>query len=212
MWRELTGDPENLQGCLLAHTMGLGKTMQVITVLVTIAEAAGSPNESVRSQVPKALRQSHTLILCPPSLVENWYEEFLTWAPRPATDNVGKVRKITSTVGLTKRISSIEAWSNETGVLLLGFTTFRDLITNRTKQLSESKHRFVVDALLEKPTLVVADEAHMIKNLKSQLNKAMNRVRTRSRIALTGSPLENNIEEYYALIDWIAPNYLGAHI
>ena len=212
MWRELTGDSENLQGCLLAHTMGLGKTMQVITVLVTIAEAAESPNKNIRRQVPKALRQSRTLILCPPSLVENWYEEFLTWAPSPTTDNIGRVRKITSAVEMTTRVSRIEAWSNETGVLLLGFTTFRDLITNRGNHLSEAKHRSVVDALLVKPTLVVADEAHTAKNLKSQLNIAINRVRTKSRIALTGSPLANNIEEYYALIDWIAPNYLGDHI
>ena len=212
MWRELTGDHENLEGCLLAHTMGLGKTMQVITVLVTIAEAAKSLNNNIRSQVPKALHRSQTLVLCPPSLVENWYEEFLTWAPSPVNNNVGKIRRITSALGLTVRVSSIEAWSKESGVLLLGFTTFRDLVYNRGKHLSEDKHQLVKDALLEKPTLVVADEAHTAKNLSSLLNKAINQVKTKSRIALTGSPLANNIEEYYTLIDWIAPNYLGDHI
>ena len=122
MWRELTGDHKNLQGCLLAHTMGLGKTMQVIAVLVTIAEAAQSPNENIRSQVPKALHKSQTMVLCPPSLVENWYEEFLTWAPSPIDDNVGKIRCITSGISLNERVLSIKAWNNDSGILLLGFT------------------------------------------------------------------------------------------
>ncbi|KAL8824423.1 MAG: hypothetical protein Q9191_005064 [Dirinaria sp. TL-2023a] len=212
MWRELTGDHENLQGCLLAHTMGLGKTMQVITVLVTIAEAAQSLNENIRNQVPKVLHKSQTMVLCPPSLVENWYEEFLTWAPNPIDDNVGKIRCITSAISLPQRVLSIKAWSNESGILLLGFTIFRDLIYNRGNQLNDADHRLVKRGLLEKPTLVVADEAHTAKNLNSQLNKVMKQVKAKSRIALTGSPLANNIEEYYALIDWITPNYLGDHI
>ena len=53
MWREITGDHEDLQGCLLAQTMGLGKTIQVIALLVAISDAANSPNEGIRSQVSK---------------------------------------------------------------------------------------------------------------------------------------------------------------
>lgn len=38
---------------------------------------------------------------------------------------------------------------------------------------------------------------------------ALNQIKTKSRIALTGSPLNNNLQEYYTLVDWIAPGYLG---
>lgn len=212
LWRELTGDHENMQGCLLAHTMGLGKTMQVITVLVTIAEAAKSPDQKTWAQVPEPLRKSQTMILCPPSLIDNWYDEFLMWTPSPINDSIGEIRKVTSGESLDTRISDIEAWSQEGGILLIGFTSFRELIHNNFRKLDPEHHQLVKRALLEKPTLVVADEAHTAKNLATLLSKAMNQVHTRSRIALTGSPLANNVEEYYALIDWIAPNYLGDHI
>ena len=61
----------------------------VITLLVTIAEAGKSSNKKVSSQVPPSLKKSQTLVLCPPSLLDNWYEEFLMWAPDPWTDNIG---------------------------------------------------------------------------------------------------------------------------
>ena len=51
MWREITADNNDLQGCLLAQTMGLGKTIQVIALLVAISDAANSQEENIRSQV-----------------------------------------------------------------------------------------------------------------------------------------------------------------
>lgn len=212
MWRALTTNPQKLQGCLLAHTMGLGKTMQVITILVTIAEAAMSADASLRNQVPESLRTSQTLVLCPPSLVENWYEEFVMWAPEPVENNVGRIRKVTAEDNLHLRIKNIKAWTKDGGVLLMGFNTFRYLVGNIGNRLSEKDHGIVLLSLLQKPNLVVADEAHTVKNLKSKLNLAMNRFKSTSRIGLTGSPLANNLDEYYALIDWIAPGYLGDHV
>ena len=214
MWREITADPDDLQGCLLAQTMGLGKTMQVITLLVTIAEAAKSSNENLRNQVPPKLRASQTLILCPPALIENWWEEFLMWTPMPTSKNVGEIRKVTTTLKHKERLWEIQAWMDEGGVLLMGFNTFRTYIENKAKKsggnpLDEEQHAMVQEALLRKSAIVVADEAHALKNAGSGINGAMSRIETKSRVALTGSPLMNNLGEYYSLIDWIAPNYLG---
>ena len=221
MWRELTADHKKLQGCLLSHTMGLGKTMQVITLLVTIAEAAKSTNEKISSQVPPILRKSQTLVLCPPALLENWYEEFLMWAPDPFAENVGAIRNVTSAMKLEERIDEIDRWREDGGVLLLGYSTFRSMVgdhSNKSGQSStnaekkESDHQRMTQTLLETPNLVVADEAHTFKGFHSHLNKAMKRINTTGRVALTGSPLSNNLDEYYAVIDWIAPKYLGDHI
>lgn len=214
MWREVVTDH---QGCLLAQTMGLGKTMQVITLLVTIAEAATSPDKNISDQVPKDLYKSRTLILCPPALVENWWEEFVMWTPSTSIDKLGAVRKVTATIKLQERLQVIEAWMDDGGVLLLGFNSFRDLIFNRinkigNKLLDTDQHKVVEDALLNGPNLIVADEAHCAKGLSTGINKAINRLKSMNRIALTGSPLANNLEEYHSLIDWIAPNYLGTRI
>ena len=79
MWKELTTNHHDLQGCLLSHTMGLGKTMQVITLILTMAEAAKSSNDRISRQIPPALQKSQSLILCPPSLLDNWHDEFDIW-------------------------------------------------------------------------------------------------------------------------------------
>lgn len=214
MWREVIADH---QGCLLAQTMGLGKTMQVITLLVTIAEAAKSNEGNIRAQVPEDLWKSRTLILCPPALIENWWDEFLMWTPLPLKDNIGELRKVTPALKITERLWEIQAWKEEGGVLLLGFHTFRDMVQNKVKttgrkMLDDEQHGMVTEALLKWPNLIVADEAHLAKTAGSGINVTLNSIKSMTRIALTGSPLANNLEEYHSLINWIAPGYLGTSV
>ena len=217
MWRELTSDIDDLQGCLLAHTMGLGKTMQVISLLVTLAEATKSSNRNIRDQVPKPLKEKSTLVLCPPALIGNWFDEFLTWCPHPLSSNVGDVRKVTSDLKVEQRLYEITQWAERGGVLILGYTTFRDLVDHKEKMvkrpgpspLNQEQHERVLVALLERPSIIVADEAHFFKSRSTAIGSAMKRFSSRSRIALTGSPLANNLGEYYSIIDWISPGYLG---
>ena len=58
--------------------------------------------------------------------------------------------------------------------------------------------------------VVVLDEAHlMLKNNKSEISKALGALQTKRRIALTGTPLQNNLKEFYQIADWIKPGCLG---
>ncbi|OJJ48875.1 hypothetical protein ASPZODRAFT_111102, partial [Penicilliopsis zonata CBS 506.65] len=200
MWRELIQDTKQ-QGCLLAHTMGLGKTMQVISLLITIALAASSDSEEIREQVPESLRKSKTLILCPPSLIENWYEEFIKWTPPELHGILGPIRKIKTIDKKDTRIQEIFDWADEGGVLIMGYEMFRTWANHPDKDVSAS--------LLDDPKIIVADEAHKIKNPASSLSVAVSKLLSKSRIALTGSPLANNLMDYYRMVDWIAPGYLG---
>ncbi|KAI4213756.1 MAG: hypothetical protein LQ351_003722 [Letrouitia transgressa] len=211
IWREIIQDPSN-EGCLLAQTMGLGKTMQVISFLVTLAEAAKSANEKIRRQIPERLRDSRALVLCPPALVENWFEEFLMWAPQPMTENIGHIWKINANTTLDERIEYLDEWSDSDrgGILVLGYSLFRDLLKNLNSRLDEDQHGKVTEAILKRPEIVVADEAHVMKNMENEAYQFLQQIRTRSRIALTGSPLSNKLSEYYALIEWVAPGYLGS--
>ncbi|KAI4098571.1 MAG: hypothetical protein L6R37_006420 [Teloschistes peruensis] len=217
LWREIIEDHASQQGALLAQTMGLGKTMQVISFLLTVAIAAKSPNENIRDQIPPRLRESKTIIVCPPALVENWEEEFFHWAPDDLKDTIGDIRTVSSAMDLPLRLRTISDWGDEGGVLVIGSSILRELISNTRKQgksqapLDEEQHSLVKDVILKGPNIAVVDEAHTAKNPTSQLNKTLGQFRTRSRIALTGSPLSNNLTEFYALIEWIAPGYLGAH-
>lgn len=187
------------QGCLLAHTMGLGKTMQVITLLLAIAEAANSDDPTISSQIPKKLRKSKTLIVCPASLVNNWLDELLFWTPDG--HKLGEFFKIEASIPEEMRYAHILSWNRQGGVLIIGYHLFKSLFEDQE----------VTEILTDGPNLVVADEAHEMRNPKSKLHIAAANFETESRIALTGTPLANNVREYYSMINWIAPNYLSQH-
>lgn len=57
--------------------------------------------------------------------------------------------------------------------------------------------------------LIVADEAHEIKNEKSKIGHLLGQIEKGSRIATTGSPLSNHLKEYWAMMHWIHPGFLG---
>jgi SNF2 family DNA or RNA helicase len=189
MWNQVVVHSKVRQGCLLAHTMGLGKTMQVITLLVVIAESSRSPDEGVRSQIPENLREGKTLILCPPSLLNNWEEEIHLWAPNGV---LGPVNKLDGLTTGAFRKATVRAWAKNGGVLIIGYSLFSSLMLNS-----------------ETPSLVVGDEAHYMKNPASQRHQATANFKTMNRIAMTGSPLTNNVMDYYSMINWVAPNYLA---
>lgn len=208
MWREIVEDPKQ-QGCLLAHTMGLGKTMQVIALLYTIAQCGKSGDPAIRNQVPESLRRIRALVLCPPSLVNNWFDELHMWVPDHST--IGPVWVMPSTA--QGRLRTIGRWMVSGGVLLIGYEMFRDLIapksTKKSSKYTDEDRKQLEDHLLNGPNVIIADEAHKLKNTKSKIGNVAQRFKTLSRIALTGSPLNNHLEEYHTMIDWIAPGYLG---
>lgn len=163
------------------------------------------------SQVPKPLRKSRTLVLCPPGLVGNWIDELLTWDPG---NILGHFRQLNSSVRLQERLQHITQWYEDGGVLVVGYEMFRALIQNKATKsrgaaLDEKVHARVKMELLEGPNIIIADEAHKLKNAKASITTVANQFKSSSRIALTGSPLANNVEEYHTMIDWVAPNYLG---
>lgn len=215
MWSQIVSKDSASQGCLLAHTMGLGKTMQVITLLVAIAEAACSEDLSVSSQIPERLKRSRTLILSPPGLMDNWMDELLTWVPEEDVGpKIGRLRKVDSNLKFEERLAEIDMWYNNGGILLLGFEMFRNILNmgpkeDKRSRMDQATFEIVEEQLLEGPNIIVADEAHRLRNVNSALTIAASRFKSTSRIALTGSPLSNNVEEYHSMIEWIAPNYLG---
>ncbi|KIW97143.1 uncharacterized protein Z519_02535 [Cladophialophora bantiana CBS 173.52] len=206
MWREIIEDP-NHHGCILAHTMGLGKTMQVVSLLVTISLCIQSDDHNVRNHIPPHLQENKTLILCPPSLLNNWEDELLMWTPDPAI--LGIIHKADSS-RKQDNIRAITAWSKQGGVLLMGYERFRQSVMDSISAKDKGTVLLSLEEiLLNEPSLVIADEAHMLKNAKSKISQIAKRIKTKSRIALSGSPLNNHLEEYHTMVDWIAPGYLG---
>ncbi|KAJ5795057.1 SNF2 family helicase/ATPase [Penicillium paradoxum] len=212
MFREIV-DNQGPEGCLLAHTMGLGKTMQVISLLTTISIAGASQNPDIRDQIPENLRQSKTLILCPAALIDNWRNELAMWSPE--NHNLGKVHSIPGKTTLgpgTTRDDIIRTWKNQGGILLMSYNIFRNLAGEfKGKHPAQaSAHETVKNWLLNSPSIVVADEAQMLRNHGSQIAATTSHFRTQKRIALTGTPISNGLKDYFWMVDWVAPKYLGS--
>lgn len=60
------------------------------------------------------------------------------------------------------------------------------------------------------PDIVILDEAQRIKNWKAKISQNIKRIRSPYALVLTGTPLENNIEELYSLVQYIDPFQLGS--
>lgn len=180
-------------GCILAHTMGLGKTLQVIAFLY-----------SAMRSVDLGLRTS--LIVTPVSVLHNWRKEFLKWGP----SELKPLRLfMLEDVSRERRAELLAKWKRKGGVFLMSYAAFRNLSFGkhvRDRQIASN----ISLALQDGPDILVCDEAHMIKNTRADTTQALKQVKCQRRIALTGSPLQNNLMEYYCMVDFVREGFLGS--
>lgn len=123
-----------------------------------------------------------TLVVCPASLLGNWEREIKRFAPGESVRRYHGARR------------SLDQLAG-------GFV----LTTYGTMRLDQARLGEVTWGL------VVADEAQHVKNAHSAGAKALRTIPARSRVALTGTPVENNLSELWAILDWTTPGLLGSH-
>lgn len=133
------------------------------------------------------------------------------WTPKDHA--LGPIRKVAPSDPLERRMATVQSWDAEGGILILSYHLFRNWVAPELKKNSKTAPEMqfptkLKDQLLKGPRIIVADEAHQMKNKDSQLAQAAAMLESKSRIALTGSPLANNLMDYYAMVNWISPKYL----
>lgn len=115
MYDCVTGNKGDFKGCIMADEMGLGKTLQCITLLWTLLRQ----NPECKPTINKAI------IVCPSSLVKNWYNEFSKWLGSRvhalALDNNSK----TETTKLLEQFMASQSQRSGPPVLILSYETFR---------------------------------------------------------------------------------------
>lgn len=188
LYRATTGmiDPK-ANGCIMADEMGLGKTLQCIALMWTLIKQ--SPDAG-KSTIQKCV------IACPSSLVRNWANELIKWLGPDAIHPFAIDGKATK----EELIQQIRQWSIASGrsvvrpVLIVSYETLR---------------LYVEEFGQTQIGLLLCDEGHRLKNGESQTFTALNGLNVQRRVILSGTPIQNDLSEYFALLNFANPNYLG---
>ena len=182
-------------GVVLAHSMGLGKTVQTISIISSF----------LKLPQPKS---GKVLIVVPVNTIYNWLDEFNKWDPEETRSPKYRVFNLREITNRSDKPECIIEWRmcQEPSILIIGYEAFRAFCLPNQKSSQVNK---TIQSALQSSDLVVCDEAHRIKDDKSRLNEALKNVKTSRRLGLTGYPLQNSLAEYFVLIDWVRPNFLG---
>uniref|UniRef100_A0A8C9TSG7 DNA helicase n=1 Tax=Scleropages formosus TaxID=113540 RepID=A0A8C9TSG7_SCLFO len=183
-------------GCILAHCMGLGKTLQVVTFLHTML-------------LCKSMNFRTALVVCPLNTVLNWVSEFEKWQEGMSPEEHLKVCKL-ATLKPKQRAQALQCWQKNGGIMIIGYEMYRNLSLGWKVENELLKETFYKTLVNPGPDFVVCDEGHILKNEASLITKAMSCIRTKRRIVLTGTPLQNNLTEYHCMVNFIKENLLGS--
>ncbi|XP_062842889.1 helicase ARIP4 [Trichomycterus rosablanca] len=216
-------------GCVLAHSMGLGKTLQVISFIDVLLRHTGART---------------VLSIVPVNTLQNWLAEFNLWLPAaeslPPDNDPAVVAPRTFRVHILNdehkttvaRAKVVQEWNRDGGVLLMGYEMYRLLslkksfVSSRKRKSKKPAGPIIIDLdeedrqqeLMEDiekaisrpgPDVVICDEGHRIKNCHGSTSQALKNIRSRRRVVLTGYPLQNNLIEYWCMVDFVRPDFLG---
>lgn len=186
---------EEGSGCILAHCMGLGKTLSLIAFIHTVL---------VNSKKTKV----HTcMVVAPLNTILNWQYEFEMW--QEFTKKEVDVYELSSVKQNVDRAAVLKNWQSSGGVVIIGYDMFRNL-TQGSHCKSKNQKKIFTETLVDPgPDIIVCDEGHILKNDQSAISKAMNKIKSFRRVVLTGTPLQNNLMEYHCMVSFVKPNLLG---
>ncbi|XP_074077630.1 DNA repair and recombination protein RAD54-like isoform X2 [Macrotis lagotis] len=171
-------------GCIMADEMGLGKTLQCITLMWTLLRQSPEGKPEIDKVV----------VVSPSSLVRNWSNEVHKWLG-------GRVQPLAIDGGSKEEIDQkLASFMNQRGsrvpspILIISYETFR--------LHAEALQRGSVG-------LVICDEGHRLKNSENQTYQALNSLNTSRRVLISGTPIQNDLLEYFSLVHFVNSGILG---
>ena len=164
----------------LCDDMGLGKTIQTLVAIFLSTQSC-----SFGSTHP-------SLIVCPATLVGHWENEILVHFKK----NLLPIVYTGSVVERRRKRKGLQSGTLPTGTVLV---TSYDVLRNDTELFSSFQFDYCV-----------LDEGHLIKNAKTKISQAVRQIQSKHRLLLSGTPIQNNVLELWALFDFLMPGFLGS--
>ncbi|XP_022910598.2 DNA repair and recombination protein RAD54-like [Onthophagus taurus] len=171
-------------GCIMADEMGLGKTLQCITLLWSLLRQGPECKPSI----------DKAIIVCPSSLVKNWANEIQKWLEGrlPSLVMEGGLKKEEMRKRLMQFVHALGRTA--TPLLIISYETFR--------MHCDILHRSEIG-------MVMCDEGHRLKNCENQTYQALMGLKAKRRVLLSGTPIQNDLTEYFSLINFVNEGLLG---
>lgn len=173
-------------GCILAHNMGLGKSLCCVALLHTLFF-----HPSLQSNLGHPTIR-FAILVAPVNTIGNWENELSKW-----TEDIGTPIQVHTLLSGGQRRQAIKSWVKFGGVLLMSDALFRRCSKDCQEELND------------RCDVIFLDEAHTMLKNRNATFKALNAVKTKRRICLTGSPFQNNLLEYFRMASYIRPGILG---
>ncbi len=179
-------------GACLADDMGLGKTIQVIDLILQLKEANKKPPSPQNRRAKPGDEAAPFLLIVPASLIGNWKQELDRFAPQLKVFLAHRSECDAATLDKVARKPATELFGYD--VVITTYTLIR-----RSTWPADVHWR-----------MVVLDEAQAIKNAGSAQSKSVRKLKASGRIALTGTPVENQLGDLWSLFDFCVPGLLGS--
>ena len=177
--------PENFKGTLREYQINGFKWLTNLSELGFSGILADEMGLGKTIQIIALLlsqRNKKTVIICPTSLIYNWKEEFEKFAPSLKVLIVhGSERR-----AIINSIGDYDVILTTYGTLRIDIDSYRDIIFD----------------------YCIIDEGQNIKNASTQNTKVIKKIKAKTRFALTGTPIENNLTELWSIFDFVMPEYL----
>ena len=138
-------------------------------------------------EIHSSRKEHPSLIVCPTSLVDNWKEEIHRFEPS---------LRVATYVGTPSERRRLFAQKNDVDVIVTSY----GLIQRDLEYLEKISFSYLI-----------LDEAQAIKNKETRSARSVKKLQSIYRLVLTGTPVENSLEDLWSIFDFLMPGFLGSH-